>query len=487
MADGHRSISPGASRLGAGLCDVHVVSGAELGCQPGRRCTIATAVSRPATDWPRALNPVAAFVRTTVQYTSPVARCAEPRFLSTDTHFSDMEPTVMTRFSQHRSNCRRITLWSILPIFMFCATTPLRGETIRRDLVETAVAAGDFKTLVAAVQAAGLVDTLKQQGPFTVFAPTDAAFAALPEGTLQMLLRPENKRQLQAVLTYHVVPGRVSARTAFGLNNANTVNGARLTIGRQEGRLVVGGANLVATDIACSNGVIHVIDRVLLPEQGGIPAVAQQAGQFNTLLAAASAAGLVEVLAGDGPLTVFAPTDEAFEKLPPGTVESLLEPENKAQLVRVLKYHVLSGRVYAEQAAAAEQANTLLGRTVATAVTADGLRINDALVTAPDLETANGVIHVIDSVLLPKPMDRHQAMQTLESAIRRGVPVYNHGDHRACADIYAAACQAIVKSGSDRMPPQMVVGLQATLDRAEQMNHAGARVWRCVTEWIRHW
>jgi uncharacterized surface protein with fasciclin (FAS1) repeats len=223
--------------------------------------------------------------------------------------------------------------------------------------------------------------------------------------------------------------------------------------------------------------VIHVIDRVLLPEQERIPELASQAGQFSTLLAAVSAAGLAEVLDGSGPFTVFAPTDDAFAKLPEGTVETLLKPENKSKLVDILKYHVVSGRVYAEQAAEASTARTLLGPNVETSVAADGLRINDALVMQADLDTANGVIHVIDTVLLPKAMTARQAMETLIDAIKRGVPMFNDGSHRQCADMYTATCQAIADSGSEELPHGVISGLQATLDRAKHIHHAGSRAW----------
>lgn len=161
-----------------------------------------------------------------------------------------------------------------------------------RSQHNNAVESQEFKTLVAAVKAADLVQTLSSKGPFTVFAPTDRAFAKLPKGTLETLLKPENKKKLAGILTYHVVPGRVSAREAFGLDSAATVNGQRLNISKREGKLFIGKAKIVATDVNCSNGVIHVIDQVLLPEQSRILAVAKKAGQFNTLLAAVSAAGL---------------------------------------------------------------------------------------------------------------------------------------------------------------------------------------------------
>lgn len=134
-----------------------------------------------------------------------------------------------------------------------------------KDIVDTAVDAGSFTTLVAAVQAAGLVETLKGEGPFTVFAPTDEAFAALPEGTVETLLKPENKDQLVAILTYHVVPGKVMSSDLSNDMMVTTVNGSDVKI-MTEGGVTVNGANVTTADIATSNGVIHVIDAVILPK-----------------------------------------------------------------------------------------------------------------------------------------------------------------------------------------------------------------------------
>ena len=133
------------------------------------------------------------------------------------------------------------------------------------DIVDTAQNAGSFETLLAAATAAGLVDTLKGEGPFTVFAPTDEAFGALPEGTVEDLLKPENKDQLTAVLTYHVVPGKVMSSDLSNNMMATTVQGSDVTI-MTEGGVTVDGANVVQADIEASNGVIHVIDAVILPE-----------------------------------------------------------------------------------------------------------------------------------------------------------------------------------------------------------------------------
>ena len=134
------------------------------------------------------------------------------------------------------------------------------------DIVDTAVAAGSFKTLAAALTSAKLVETMKGTGPFTVFAPTDEAFAKLPAGTVETLLKPENHDKLRGILTYHVVPGKVTAADVVTLKSATSVNGKALKIDVQNGAVKVDSANVVKTDILCSNGVIHVIDAVLLPQ-----------------------------------------------------------------------------------------------------------------------------------------------------------------------------------------------------------------------------
>ena len=143
------------------------------------------------------------------------------------------------------------------------------GSTTRaqgKDIVDTAIGAGQFKTLAAALQAAGLVETLKGKGPFTVFAPTDAAFAKLPAGTVETLLKPENKAKLTAILTYHVVPGKVMAADVTKIKDAKTVQGGSVKVDAMGGKVMIDGANVVTADIAASNGVIHVIDTVLMPK-----------------------------------------------------------------------------------------------------------------------------------------------------------------------------------------------------------------------------
>jgi len=153
---------------------------------------------------------------------------------------------------------------AVLALALGSATMAAAQE--RKDIVDTAVAAGSFQTLAKALDAAGLVETLKGKGPFTVFAPTDEAFAKLPAGTLDELLKPENKAKLTAILTYHVVPGKVLASQVVNLQSAKTIKGQSVTITTEGGTVMVDNAKVIKTDILCSNGVIHVIDSVLLPK-----------------------------------------------------------------------------------------------------------------------------------------------------------------------------------------------------------------------------
>jgi transforming growth factor-beta-induced protein len=271
-----------------------------------------------------------------------------------------------------------------------------------KDIVATAVEAGSFKTLAAALQAGGLVEALQGKGPFTVFAPTDEAFAKLPKGTVETLLKPENKALLVDILKYHVVSGKVTARDVVKLTSADALNGQRLSILVEEGTVEVAGATVIKADVMASNGVIHVIDTVMMPATKSLVGVAAEAGSFRTLLAAAKAAGLAETLDKQGPFTIFAPTDEAFAKLPEGTVESLLLPENKDKLAAILKYHVVSGRVFANQVVGQDSVKTLQGGSLAIRTGNDKVMVGKAQVVATDIQASNGVIHVIDSVLLPE-------------------------------------------------------------------------------------
>ena len=269
---------------------------------------------------------------------------------------------------------------------------------------------------MAAVQAAGLVETLKGAGPFTVFAPSDEAFAKLPEGLVGELVKPENKAVLTQILTYHVVAGDLQSSELIHSNRApKTVQGGRLSIYKSAKGVMVNKSMVTAANILTTNGVIHVIDSVLLPKGIKLPKVppkpvdivdtAVAAGSFKTLVAAVQAAGLVETLKGTGPFTVFAPTDAAFAKVDKATLAKLLLPENKAALVRVLTYHVVAGAVKAADVVKLTSAKTVEGNEVKITVTDGKVMVDNANVTATDVIASNGVIHIIDAVLLPPNLE----------------------------------------------------------------------------------
>lgn len=283
-----------------------------------------------------------------------------------------------------------------------CGATKARAVQHKADIVQTAQDAGQFNTLLAAAKAAGLVGALQSDGPLTVFAPTDDAFAKLPEGTIAKLLKPENKAQLQAILKYHVVSGKLYAKDVMSSPGAATLNGQRLEFSKSAKGVMIDGARVVKADIKTSNGIIHVIDSVVLPSSSNIVETAKSAETFNTLLAAAMQAGLADTLSNGGPYTVFAPTDEAFGKLPDGTVASLLEPVNRDKLANILKYHVVAGRVYSADALKAGKAETLNGKEIRIAMAGGQARVNDARLIKTDLDASNGVIHVIDEVIIPQ-------------------------------------------------------------------------------------
>ena len=275
---------------------------------------------------------------------------------------------------------------------------PTEEPEMPKTIVDIAVEDGRFTTLVAAVQAAGLDEALSGEGPFTVFAPTDEAFAALPEGTVEALLA--DIPALTDILLYHVVEGKVMAADVAELSNALTLQGQYVDISVEDGKVMIDGAQVILTDIETSNGVIHVIDAVLLPESRDIVDIAVEDGRFTTLVAAVQAAGLVDALKGEGPLTVFAPTDDAFAALPEGTVEALLA--DIPTLTNILLYHVLDGKVMAADVVELSNALTLNGQYLDIAVEDGKVMIDNAQVIITDIEASNGVIHVIDAVILPE-------------------------------------------------------------------------------------
>jgi len=269
--------------------------------------------------------------------------------------------------------------------------------TLPMDIVDTAIGAGGFTTLVAAVQAAGLEATLRSEGPFTVFAPTDAAFEALPGGLVNKLLADTDL--LTDILTYHVVSGAVDSTTVVTLDSATTVQGEDVTIEVTGNVVTINGATVTVVDIEASNGIIHVIDAVIVPPSITLPMdivdTAIDAG-FSSLAGAVTTAGLVDTLRGDGPFTVFAPTNEAF-----AAIQSTVDGLTVQQLTDILLYHVVSGEVDAATVITLTSATTVQGDDIAIDAT-NGVVLNGSVnVTMTDVVASNGLIHVIDAVLLP--------------------------------------------------------------------------------------
>ena len=261
-----------------------------------------------------------------------------------------------------------------------------------KDIVDTAVAAGTFTKLAAALTSADLVEALKGPGPFTVFAPDDAAFDAF-EAENPGVLAGLSKAQLAEILSYHVVAGAaVEAKELEDGQVFSALSGSPLLIDTTGG-VQVDDAKVTSADIVAKNGVIHVIDHVLLPPKDDIVATALAAGTFTKLAGALTAADLVGTLQGKGPFTVFAPTDAAFGKL--------ASVPTGATLKNILLYHVVSGAVGSGDLKAGPVATLLSGKNVTVNLTG-GVKINDAMVTTANVLAKNGVIHVVDTVLVPE-------------------------------------------------------------------------------------
>jgi transforming growth factor-beta-induced protein len=273
--------------------------------------------------------------------------------------------------------------------------------TMTKDIV--GVTSDNAKTLTTAVTAAGLTETLKGTGPFTIFAPTDAAFAAI-QSDVDNLLKPENKSQLSKVLTCHVVSGKITAADLKDGQKLTTLDGSKLNVSILNGKIMVGDANIMVKDVMASNGVVHMIDKVILPPKPPVKAkdiVGIASESAKTLAAALTAAGLVETLQGTGPFTVFAPTDAAFAAIQKD-VDLLLKPENKAKLSSILTYHVVSGKAMAADLKDGQELITVEGSKLKVSIKNGKVMINGANVISADIPASNGVIHVIDKVVMPK-------------------------------------------------------------------------------------
>ncbi|MFH2002157.1 MAG: fasciclin domain-containing protein [Planctomycetota bacterium] len=316
------------------------------------------------------------------------------------------------------------------------------------NLVEKVDQTGTLSTLLIALDAADLTGVLEGPGPFTIFAPNDEAFDRLPSSMLSFLLEPRNKKRLQQILKYHVVPGKYMAADVLNMTSAPTLNGQDVNFRFRGSHIYVQNAEVLEIDLAGSNGVIHVIDTVMIPPlldvdptfgntdlsgsalesnitkdtfigSGSVdsPALgmdpnntfvtkdivdtAMEAGAFDFLVRAVQSADLVAILKSKGPYTVFAPTDDAFRKLGRDTLRNLLDPNNKALLASIVAYHVVPGEMKASDVMKLTSAPTLNGQSLDIMTRGNSVKVNDAGLLQVDIRATNGIIHVIDTVLIP--------------------------------------------------------------------------------------
>ncbi len=313
-----------------------------------------------------------------------------------------------------------IPLLSLLALMMMVSLatipTPVAAEEYVPNIMDIAAADDRFDTLETAVKAANLADALAAPGSLTVFAPTDDAFAKLPADLINSLLA-DPSGALAQILLYHVAPGSLGSGDVLGMSSIPTLQGGELAVSLRNGLPYVDDSQIIITDIQAKNGIIHVIDTVMVPSvslptvpatEEAVPAatdsivdIAVANGNFNTLVQAVVAAGLADTLAGPGDFTVFAPTDAAFAALPAGTVEALLS-DPIGDLKTILLYHVVGDSLSGDQIATDDYIPTLAGPPLW--VNRDGNNIIDisgAHIVIRDIQASNGVIHVIDAVLTP--------------------------------------------------------------------------------------
>jgi len=306
----------------------------------------------------------------------------------------------------------------------------LLPDFMSKDIVDVASSTGIFNTLLAAAEAAGIVDTLKTTSPITVFAPSDKAFQKLGQETIDALL--QNTTALKNILTYHVIPDTIVFYDELTEGKIFTLQGGSITVSFAGWfhwtKVLNGGTNIIKSDVLASNGVIHVIDSVLSPSDAGpadptIVELAVSNDNLKTLVAAVTAAGLVDTLNGNGPFTVFAPTDEAFAELGEATFTALLADPTK--LANILKYHVVSGAVFSSDLETGS-VETLSGASINVDVSrwwfSNFYLLNgESLVVNADNKASNGVVHIINKVLMP-PQDilataTAQGLVTLVAAV----------------------------------------------------------------------
>jgi len=305
------------------------------------------------------------------------------------------------------------------------STQSAEAATAADPILAVLSSAGNFTTFASAISASGFDDKLSGPGPFTVFAPTDQAFAKLPPDVVTKLVLPENRATLRKLLAYHVLGG-LFPYASINEGDRTSLEGSKVNFSLVNGLTAINGSRLSGNDLTAGNGTIHGIDFVLVPPTvdlntlGGIaptpPAPTSENGRplldrlaekgnFTTLLSVIAAAGLKDTLSGAGPFTVMAPTDEAFSRLTGESLRKLLLPENREALTAIARHHVIAERVNGRDLKDEGELTMLDGTSVKVNIEPDRITIDTASMTYADEEAANGVVHSIDSVLVPRGLD----------------------------------------------------------------------------------
>jgi len=333
------------------------------------------------------------------------------------------------------------------------------------------------QTLQRLIEVSGIGEELAALDGFTLFAPTDDAFQNLPAA--QALMQPGQMEALRAVLRRHVVPAKVDSATALFLSEAQMADGATLAVAVSDNQLFIDAAQVLDVDFAFANGIVHTIDRVLLPGPL-LPETAIAVPGYKTLSTLLEAADLVDALGELGPFTLFAPTDEAFAALPTAAVTALLRPENKSVLQSVLLGHLVKSRVTAFQAIGAN-ARSLAGTELPIRLENGAqprLTVAGILISQPDLQAGESVIHQIDAVILPQDLAEQLApsgppvIVFLESVVAAGVPQFNDGDIAGCVQRYEQALEALLLL--DQLDASLEEVVRASLAKAQSQDARNA-------------
>ncbi len=341
-------------------------------------------------------------------------------------------------------------------------------------------------TLLSLVEASGL--QLPADGRVTIFAPTNKAFEAIPAEKVKFLTSEQGKPTLRAILKNHILPTAVDSGSLLQRRGVVALSGQSLAV--DGAALTVAGASLLKADVVFDRGIVHVIDRIMMPETRSVAEVVGEEPRLSTLLKAVTAAGLATQLGVDneGPWTLLAPSNEAFEALGEPAIKALLA--DPAQLASVLSAHVIPSRIRRSDMIAQGTARTLLGRDAVTFALVGGkVTAAGAGIITADIEASNGVIHIIDRVIVPGPSSSRNipadgtnasisgVMGLVELAIERGVPIFNDGKPEACAAIYEVTLIALVDLAREPVGNDGVERLRLALAEGEAEKDAGKRAW----------